>query len=130
MTNKRKVIEMPLKIERIYTKPVDMNGYRILVDRVWPRGISKVNAALDDWYKTIAPTKELREWFAHDPEKYPEFKTRYETELNANPDLQDFLNLIKDKLKRGNVIMLYGAKDETHNQAVVLEDFIQDKLLQ
>lgn len=128
VTHKRKVIEMPLKIERIYTKPVDMNGYRILVDRVWPRGISKVNAALDDWFKNIAPTKELRQWFNHEPEKYPEFKTRYEAELTANPDLPEFLALIKDKINHGNVIMLFGAKDETHNQAVVLQEFIEKQL--
>lgn len=119
---------MVLKIERIYTKPADMDGYRILVDRLWPRGISKEKAALDEWFKTIAPSKELRQWFGHDPEKYEEFKSRYIAELDANPDRSQFLELIKNHLAEGNVIMLYGAKDETHNQAVVLKDYLE-KLL-
>ncbi len=66
---------MELKLERIYDKPQDLSGYRILVDRLWPRGISKVNAKLDEWEKEIAPSKELRTWFSHDPEKFPDFKT-------------------------------------------------------
>ncbi|MFC6254655.1 DUF488 domain-containing protein [Secundilactobacillus hailunensis] len=119
---------MALKIERIYTKPADMDGYRLLVDRLWPRGISKEKAALDEWFKTIAPSKELRQWFGHDPAKYDEFKTRYQAELDANPDRSQFLNLIKSQLAKGNVIMLYGAKDETHNQAVVLKEYIENQL--
>lgn len=116
---------MTLKIERIYTKPADMDGFRILVDRVWPRGISKEKAALDEWFKTIAPTKELRQWFGHEPAKYPEFKTRYEAELAANPDLNQFIELVTTQEKSGNVILLYGAKDEAHNQAVVLKDYLE-----
>ena len=116
---------MTLKIERIYTKPADMDGFRVLVDRVWPRGISKEKAALDEWFKTIAPTKELRQWFGHEPAKYPEFKTRYEAELDANPDLNKFIDLVTTQAKNGNVILLYGAKDETHNQAVVLKDYLE-----
>ena len=119
---------MALKIERIYTKPADMDGYRLLVDRLWPRGISKEKAALDEWFKTIAPTKELRQWFGHDPAKYDEFKTRYQAELDANPDRNQFLALVKTHLADGNVIMLYGAKDETHNQAVVLKEYVEQQL--
>lgn len=119
---------MTLKIERIYTKPADMDGYRVLVDRVWPRGISKEKAALDEWFKTIAPTKELRKWFGHEPEKYPEFKSRYEKELDENPNRDTFLDLVKTHLADGNVILLYGAKDETHNQAVVLNEYLQHNL--
>ncbi|ANK60311.1 hypothetical protein AYR54_08050 [Loigolactobacillus backii] len=121
---------MALKIERIYTKPVDTAGYRILVDRVWPRDISKVNAALASWEKEIAPSKELRQWFNHEISKYPEFKQRYLTELNSNPATTDFCQLVKEKLAVGNVILLFGAKDETHNQAVVLQEFLQQKLVQ
>jgi len=119
---------MTLKIERIYTKPADMDGYRILVDRLWPRGISKEKAALDEWFKTIAPSKELRQWFGHDPVKYDEFKTRYQAELATNPDRSQFLKLIKVQLAKGNVIMLYGAKDEIHNQAVVLKAYVENQL--
>jgi len=115
---------MALKLERIYTKPADLAGYRVLVDRLWPRGISKVNAHLDSWEKEIGPSTDLRKWFNHEAEKYPDFKTRYLAEIQANPLLPDFLTLISDQLANQDVILLYGAKDETHNQAVVLKDFL------
>ncbi|WP_429970309.1 DUF488 domain-containing protein [Fructilactobacillus sp. Tb1] len=111
---------MELKLERIYTKPADMNGYRLLVDRLWPRGISKVNAALDDWDKDIAPSTELREWFNHIPERFPEFKARYLAELALNPATPKLINVIANQLKTQNVILLYGAKDTEHNQAIVI----------
>ena len=76
---------MELKTERIYTKPADLDGYRVLVDRLWPRGISKVDAHLDEWLKEVGPTNDLRKWFGHDPAKYAEFKTRYLKELADNP---------------------------------------------
>lgn len=119
---------MDLKIERIYTKPADTDGYRILVDRLWPRGISKVNAQLDLWQKEIGPSTELRKWFGHDPEKYPEFKERYLSELAANPLYPDFIKLVQEQLTTNNVILLYGAKDEEHNQAVVLKADLDKKL--
>lgn len=116
---------MQIKIERIYTKPADLNGYRILVDRVWPRGISKVNAHLDDWAKSIGPSTELRKWFNHEDEKYPEFKQRYLEELAANPDLVAFKELVNEQLATQDVILLYGAKNEQHNQAVVLKELLE-----
>ncbi len=119
------VMILKVTLERIYQKP-QASGFRVLVDRVWPRGISKVNAALDLWAKTIAPSTELRKWFGHDPEKYPEFKKRYLTELAANPDLPDFIKTLKQH-EQEPVIMLYGAKDETHNQAVVLSELLKTK---
>lgn len=115
---------MALKLERIYTKPADLSGYRVLVDRLWPRGISKVNAHLDTWEKAMGPTTDLRKWFNHEPAKYPEFKTRYLAEIKANPALPDFLTLLTAQLPTQDVILLFGAKDETHNQAVVLKDFL------
>ena len=119
---------MQIKLERIYDKPQDLSGYRILVDRLWPRGISKVNAKLDEWEKEVAPSKELRQWFSHDPEKFSEFKTKYIAELDANPKTADFTALIADKLKKTDVILLYGAKDRENNQAVVLKDYIANHL--
>ncbi|MEK2587248.1 DUF488 family protein [Lentilactobacillus buchneri] len=119
---------MQLKLERIYDKPQDLSGYRVLVDRLWPRGISKVNANLDEWEKEIAPSKELRTWFSHDPEKFPDFKEKYVAELDANPQTKEFLKLIGDQLKNGNVILLYGAKDREHSQAVVLKQYLTDHL--
>ncbi|PAK78879.1 DUF488 domain-containing protein [Lentilactobacillus parakefiri] len=117
---------MQLKLERIYDKPQDLSGYRVLVDRLWPRGISKVNAKLDVWEKEIAPSKELRTWFSHDPEKFPDFKKKYIAELDANPETKDFIKLISDQLKDSNVILLYGAKDRENNQAVVLQQYLTD----
>lgn len=115
---------MQLKLERIYTKPVDTDGYRLLVDRLWPRGISKVNAQLDDWVKEIGPSTELRKWFNHDPEKYPEFVKKYQAELDANPITPDFIRQVAEQLTKQPVILLFGAKDETHNQAVVLQEYL------
>jgi len=115
---------MQLKLERIYTKPADLDGYRLLVDRLWPRGVSKVNAHLDDWAKDIGPSTELRKWFNHEPEKYPEFVERYQEELKVNKLTPILMAKIADWLKETNVILLYGAKDEQHNQAVVLRDYL------
>lgn len=119
---------MELKLERIYDKPQDLNGYRILVDRLWPRGISKVNAKLDEWEKEIAPSKELRSWFSHDPAKFAEFEKKYIAELDGNDQLPTFMTTIKEKLKTDNVILLYGAKDREHNQAVVLKQYLEAHL--
>ncbi|WP_338207857.1 DUF488 domain-containing protein [Lactiplantibacillus paraxiangfangensis] len=115
---------MLLKLERIYTKPVDLEGYRLLVDRLWPRGISKVNAHLDDWVKAIGPSTELRKWFNHDVAKYPEFVQKYREELDENPITADFIKQVAGQLEQSNVILLYGAKDEQHNQAIVLRDYL------
>ncbi|WP_461219514.1 DUF488 domain-containing protein [Lapidilactobacillus salsurivasis] len=117
-----------LTIQRIYQNPVVPNTYRILVDRVWPRGISKDKAQLDLWAKAIAPTTELRKWFNHDPEKFPEFQQRYQAELAANPDFPAFLATIKAQLAQGDVVLLYGAKDQQDNQAQVLLAYLQTKL--
>ncbi|WP_295747578.1 DUF488 family protein [uncultured Limosilactobacillus sp.] len=119
---------MQLKIERIYTKPVDLDGYRILVDRLWPRGISKVNAHLDWWAKQVGPSNELRKWFGHDPAKYDEFKQRYLAELADNPALTELKEKVTAQLATTNVILLYGAKDEQHNQAVILKELLDKQL--
>ena len=119
---------MELKLERIYDKPQDLSGYQVLVDRLWPRGISKVNAKLDEWEKEIAPSKELRSWFSHDPEKFPDFKAKYIAELNDNPKTSDFISMVADKLKSDNVILLFGAKDRENNQAVVLKQYLENHL--
>lgn len=116
--------KIKLKLERIYTKPADLNGYRILVDRLWPRGISKIRAALDNWEKSIAPSTELRKWFNHVPDRFPEFKTKYLAELEQNPSTKEFVNLVARKLKKQNVILLYGAKDQKHNQAIIIYNYL------
>jgi len=119
---------MAIKCERIYTKPADLTGFRVLVDRLWPRGISKVKAKLDTWVKEIGPSTDLRKWFNHDPEKFAAFQAKYRAELQTNPVLPDFLNLIATQVAKQDIILLFGAKDETHNQAVVLKDFLKTQL--
>ena len=117
-----------LKLERIYDKPADLDGWRILIDRRWPRGISKENAHLNDWAKDSAPSEGLRKWFGHDPEKFGEFKERYLKELADNPAFLKLLEDVKAHLQSNNVILLYGAKDREHNQGVVLTELIKQML--
>lgn len=119
---------MKLTVERIYTKPADLNGYRILVDRLWPRGISKINAHLDWWAKQVGPSNELRKWFGHDPAKFAEFKQRYLAELADNPAFAELKDKVSVILQKQNVILLYGAKDEQHNQAVILKELLDKSL--
>lgn len=108
-------------IKRIYEAPSLDDGYRILIDRLWPRGVSKESAALDLWLKEIAPTPELRTWFGHAPERFEEFKARYEIELEQNPALTLLRDLIK---QHKNVTLLYAAHDPQINHAVVLRDYL------
>ncbi|MCI1935754.1 MAG: DUF488 family protein [Bifidobacteriaceae bacterium] len=114
--------------ERIYGSDADSQSFRILVDRLWPRGVSKVKAALDLWEKEVAPSSDLRTWFAHDPEKFSEFSRRYREELDTNPAVEDFVATVRAELAHTDVVLLYGAKDSEHNQAVVLKDYLQQKL--
>ncbi|MEN9447961.1 MAG: hypothetical protein RJA25_1251 [Bacteroidota bacterium] len=108
-----------MKIKRIYETPEAEDGYRVLVDRIWPRGISKDNAALDEWMKDIAPSTELRKWFNHQPELFPEFKRKYKEELKEK---KMELNHLKSIAAKKNLTLLYSAKDTQFNQAVVLLD--------
>lgn len=110
-----------IKAVRIYH--ADLPGYRILVDRLWPRGMSKEKAKLDGWAKEVAPSADLRKWYGHDPEKFPEFKEKYLAELDKNPETPAFLSLVKKELEKGDVLFLFGAKDLDHNQAVVLKEY-------
>ena len=111
-----------LQVKRIYEPYEEKDGYRILVDRLWPRGISKAEAHIDEWEKEIAPSTELREWFNHDPAKFAEFKTKYKHELQ---DKKEVLAGIKKKAQHQRVTLLYGAKDTVHNQAQVLLELIE-----
>ncbi|HEX2787633.1 MAG TPA: DUF488 domain-containing protein [Ignavibacteria bacterium] len=108
-----------IKIKRIYEKSSNSDGYRILVDRLWPRGLTKEKANIDIWLKEIAPTTGLRKWFAHDPKKWKSFKEKYKRELKNNSDLiSKIKQLEKDE---GVITLLYAAKDEKYNEAVVLK---------
>ena len=115
---------MKIAIKRVYQEPDPADGFRILVDRLWPRGHSKERAKIDLWLKDIAPSTELRKWFNHDPAKWTEFQKRYKQELKSKGDL---LDAIKEKLHQGPVTLLYGAKDEAHNEAVVLLAMLRPK---
>lgn len=110
-----------IQIKRVYDDPSESDGYRILVDRIWPRGVSKEEAKLDEWNKDLAPSTELRKWFDHDPDKFEDFSKEYEKELEYNT--ADLKNL-HDKAKNQTVTLLYGAKDTKCNQAVVLKEVI------
>ena len=112
--------------KRIYETPAETDGFCILVDRLWPRGIKKEKADVDLWAKEIAPSNELRKWFSHDPEKYDEFKELYTKELNSNPQSKKFKDLYLQKIKDLNVTLLYAAKDEKYNNAVVLKDWLDE----
>jgi uncharacterized protein YeaO (DUF488 family) len=111
-----------IKLKRAYEKPARNDGERILVERLWPRGVSKVGAKIDLWMKDVAPSAELRRWFGHEPEKWTEFRRRYQKELREKGDL---IKLLKRKAKEGTVTLIYGARDEEHNSALVLKDLLQ-----
>ena len=113
---------MKLTIKRVYDEPGKDDGTRILIDRLWPRGLSKEKARVDLWLKEISPSTELRQWFAHDPAKWAEFKTRYCAELRQNGEQ---LTVLKQAIAKGTVTLLYGAKDEQHNDAIVLQELLR-----
>lgn len=112
---------MNIQIKRVYEKPDAQDGFRILVDRLWPRGLTKEKAAADLWLKDIAPSTELRKWFNHDPEKWKEFQKKYQQQLKEN---KDAVSVLKEQLKKGPVTLLYGAKDQEHNEARVIKEFV------
>jgi uncharacterized protein YeaO (DUF488 family) len=115
-------VKHELKLKRVYEAPHKDDGTRILVDRLWPRGLTKEKAKVDLWWKEIAPSTELRKWFGHDPKKWRSFRKRYETELK---DHADEIKLLKNKVKEGTVTLIYGARDQEHNEALVLKQFLE-----
>jgi uncharacterized protein YeaO (DUF488 family) len=110
-----------IRTKRIYDPPSPEDGVRVLVDRLWPRGIKKEEAALDDWLRDAAPSTELRKWFGHDPERWDGFRRRYMAELTA----ARVSDLFRSRMARGRLTLLYSAKDEAHNQAIVLADYLR-----
>ena len=107
---------MEVRIKRVYERPGKGDGKRILVDRLWPRGLTKEKAGIDLWLKEVAPSTALRKWFGHDPEKWTEFKKRYRLELKNN---KGGVDILKEQAKTGIVTLVYGARDKEHNEAVV-----------
>jgi uncharacterized protein YeaO (DUF488 family) len=114
-----------ISIARAYEAPVKGREARLLVDRVWPRGLRKEDLHLDDWIKEVAPSDALRKWFGHDPEKWEAFRERYRAELDREPEA---VEKCLDWCRKGPVVLLYGARDEEHNQAVVLRDYLEEAL--
>ena len=112
-----------IKIKRAYEDYADDDGFRILVDRLWPRGLSTADAHIDLWLKDVAPSSELRKWFGHDPERWAEFRRRYRDELT---DRSDNLKDLRNRAEQGTLTLVYAAKDVDHNNAVVLKQAIEE----
>ncbi len=110
------------QLKRAYDGASPQDGYRILVDRLWPRGLSKEKASIDLWLKEIAPSPELRKWFGHDPAKWEQFRQRYWQELKDRPEL---VQQIRQQSRKGKVTLVYSAKDEEHNDAVALKEYLE-----
>jgi uncharacterized protein YeaO (DUF488 family) len=111
-------------VKRVYEKPSKKDGVRILVDRLWPRGLTKERAAVDLWLKDVAPSTELRKWFGHDPAKWKQFQTRYRKELR---DRKDVVKMLKQESDEHTVTLVYGARDEQHNEATVLQKILEGR---
>ncbi|MCC6193508.1 MAG: DUF488 domain-containing protein [Burkholderiales bacterium] len=110
-----------VSLKRAYEPPAREDGVRVLVDRLWPRGVGKADAAIDHWLKDVAPSAALRKWFGHDPARWDEFRRRYEQELGQHANL---VGQLRDMARKGPVTLVYSARDEAHNDAVVLRDVL------
>jgi uncharacterized protein YeaO (DUF488 family) len=111
-----------VQLKRVYEKPSRKDGIRVLVDRLWPRGLTKERAAVKLWLKDVAPSTELRKWFGHDPAKWKQFQLRYRKELG---DKKEALDLLRQKAEEHTVTLVYGARDEEHNEAQVLKRILE-----
>ena len=113
---------MDIRLKRAYDEPATSDGYRVLIDRLWPRGVSKTDAELDEWAQDLAPTSELRKWFGHEPERFDEFRRRYRAELATHSDK---LRELRRRASEGTLTLVYSARDEEHNDAVVLAELLR-----
>jgi uncharacterized protein YeaO (DUF488 family) len=120
------ILPVNVKLKRAYEPPAVEDGTRILVDRLWPRGIKKADAALDLWMKDVAPSTGLRQWFGHETDRWQEFRRRYVDELRQKSDLVDELRALA---RKGPITLVFGAHDQTHNDAVVLREILLDDSL-
>ena len=116
-----KIFHERVKLKRAYESPTADDGTRVLVDRLWPRGVKKTEAAIDRWMKQLAPSTELRKWFGHDPARWEEFRRRYAAEIYEH---RDELDRLRDLIREGAVTLVYSAHDEAHNDAVVLREIL------
>jgi uncharacterized protein YeaO (DUF488 family) len=118
---------MAIQLKRAYDLPLETDGERLLVDRLWPRGLRKGAAQLSAWLKNLAPSEDLRRWFAHDPSRWSEFQERYRAELRA-PEKETLIRELAQKARQGKVTLVFAAHDLSHNNAVVLKDIIEQYL--
>jgi uncharacterized protein YeaO (DUF488 family) len=116
---------MTIRVKRVYAPPLRTDGCRVLVDRVWPRGVGKEEARLDEWCREIAPSDELRRWYGHAPEKWPEFRRRYFAEL---AEKEEIVAELVQKVRGEGLTLVFGARDEEHNNAVVLKEYLEMRL--
>ena len=117
----QRIVASNVRLKRAYGRPAPEDGARILIDRLWPRGVKKAEAAIDQWMKDIAPSTELRKWFGHDPARWPEFRRRYAAEIHRHPDQ---LAVLRALARKGPITLVFSARDELHNDAVVLRKVI------
>jgi uncharacterized protein YeaO (DUF488 family) len=122
MVDGRRTEVANVRLKRAYERPEAADGYRVLVDRLWPRGVSKAKAHLDEWARELAPSPELRRWFGHDPGRFDEFRRRYRDELAAQ---EKTLSELRGRAKRETVTLVYAARDTEHNDAVVLAELLR-----
>jgi uncharacterized protein YeaO (DUF488 family) len=113
---------MGIQVKRVYDAPATSDGYRVLIDRLWPRGVTKDRAHLDEWARELAPSTELRRWFGHDPSRFEEFRRRYTKELAAHADK---LSELRSRARRGTLTVVYSARDTQHNDAVVIAEILR-----
>jgi uncharacterized protein YeaO (DUF488 family) len=124
MARKRTSPKAEIRLKRAYETPEPDDGLRVLVERLWPRGLTKDRAGIDLWMKEVAPSPELRKWYAHDAAKWAEFQERYRAELSENEDLVEEL---REKCRSGTVTFVYAARDEERNSALILKEFLEDR---
>ena len=119
---------MTIRIERVYDSPKEVDSFRILVDRLWPRGLSKEKVRIDLWQKDIAPSNSLRKWFGHDEKKWDEFKRKYFKELDKKSDSDAVDKIIKLAEEQNSITLLYGTKEERFNNAIALKEYLEEKI--
>lgn len=115
---------MAIQVKRAYDKPQKSDGCRVLIDRIWPRGVRKEDLTLDEWLKTLAPSTELRQWFGHDPQKWDEFRNRYFQELDAHPDE---IQKLRAKARKETLTIVFGSKEERFNDATALKEYLESR---
>ncbi|MCL5282465.1 MAG: DUF488 family protein [Planctomycetes bacterium] len=115
---------MAIQLKRAYEKPQKSDGFRVLIDRIWPRGVRKEDLKLDQWLRTLAPSTELRQWFGHDPAKWDQFRRRYWQELDTHPEE---IELLRQKMRAGPLTIVFGSREERFNNAAALKEYLEKR---